>query len=504
MHPELYNMAKSMGLSVNHIRFVERYFIVEITFPKHLLQDPAEFRTYYRKKNLPQFEKDLKRFVRDPQRYIIKAPGISITKDGSFVRSKKVVEGMDRFADQLFSIIVLTARFPEAFPDLLYYPEDPYEEIRKQQRGIRKNPFLTYKRPPIYKKLLAFLLMLSFLGLFVYSVYWFFNRDQESQDFIVKKGNIEQKIEGIKVNRKGLSVGTFSDTMDEAQEILQKLNEEYETENIIGYMETLIIKEPIVHAKSVNDFLWEDYNRKKNYNGSTALFYGNQSIEDPAIALFAHSMKDGTRFGPIQKSPFPINDIMSLRLYTSRGISDYRMVYLAVYPETIFEETNVWSLEGLKKLKTIEPDELAYEKDFEVTDKDKYLTLSTCNTTYGEKRTLVVYRAVSEDWYKPEETDPDEAPIYVEKPVMPSTQPQETNPLMTDEHGGYVIPGDPLPEDYPDDYGIFPTTNEQPSIPDDLRQPEDLYFEDEPDPSSAGIDESDTLRPPPEDIGGNK
>ncbi len=239
------------------------------------------------------------------------------------------------------------------------------------------------------RKSLRIILILIFLGIFIFSGYKVVNYFIEAN--ISKNANnklIEKAITPIDI--------TKPDEDKQEDETIAPFTvdfEELKAENkdIVGwiYSKNTPINYPVLQSDDNDYYLRKLITGEYNTAGSLFMDYRNKSnLEDNKIIIYGHNMKNATMFGTLQKyrnqDYFNEHKIM----YYFTPDSNYLVRIFSAYTETtqssIYTETNLNQdlIDQVQRKSN-------FQCDIQVTENDKIIILSTCSYDYDEARYVV-------------------------------------------------------------------------------------------------------------------
>lgn len=414
----LHHITEHFHLNENLLCFIDEYFVLK-TYPAFPKTEQGIFE-FIEKERVKGFTEGLFNFIKDPKRTSFHTPLFSLFKKPTYFMANPL---------SLDDNYEFTQNFKEYLIAWTFLCSKP--EISKITPRT-KIPVKRKKNPALVKSIIAVLTLVC-LAVFIFSGIKLYERKKAEKDFARDKAKIDRRIDSLTLGREKIPVLKYEDGMKAAEDVLDALSEEYNTKNIIAYLEIGPIKEPIVHASTLNEYLWNDYNGNKNYNGSAFLFYANSGIRDSSLALFAHAMLDGTRFHYFQNestvNEAGLDNLKKATLYSrAMGTEFYDLVFVGTFDEQVFHTVQTWTLDGVRRLRESEPNNLIYKDNFtEVRETDRYLVLSTCADAWGAERTIAVYK-LNKDTTGYSQKDKEDGNVVT---TPPPPRPEETVPQET-------------------------------------------------------------------------
>ncbi|MBU3109139.1 class B sortase [Clostridium gasigenes] len=221
------------------------------------------------------------------------------------------------------------------------------------------------------KKFVFVILILLLTSIFVFSIYKIFytSYDNKKASFVyeeVKKDNEE------KVN-------------------LQETNKNYKFWLTIPNTQ---IDYPVVQGIDNDFYLNHDFYKNPSLSGTLFLDYRNTVNIDKNIIIYGHNMKNGSMFNNLvyYKNPTFFNNNKKISL----TINDITFEY-DVFQVVIAKEDNVYlngSITSFEEFKSYLNTNGLYDVDFNISDKDNFLTLSSCSYEYAGARILVFAKRI--------------------------------------------------------------------------------------------------------------
>lgn len=206
---------------------------------------------------------------------------------------------------------------------------------------------------------------------------------------------IEQEIKEldkeIKANNKKVNY------KQKANELLDKLNEENGTDNIIAFLDTGEggIREVIGYRSDSDYFDRKNIRGEYDYYGTAFLYRENKSPLDDYTNYFAHNVYTGERFHKLARYDKYKDNLQTATLYTREGILTYELVQVAVVDSELYDDFVTWEKEGLRSYfeeSSWIGEVLLQREKFE--DGQSYMLLHTCYDDIGVEKAIGVYKLV--------------------------------------------------------------------------------------------------------------
>lgn len=169
-----------------------------------------------------------------------------------------------------------------------------------------------------------------------------------------------------------------------------KLKEE--NAEIVGwlYIPNTEIHYPVVQSKDNETYLTKSVTGKKNRAGSIFIDYRNDAnLVDNNTILYGHNMKNGSMFGNLQayKNQEYYNNHKEAYYFTP----EKAYVLEFVFGYTTSSEDTIYTLKKIDESKIAEMKEKSdFKADGEISELDRFLTLSTCAYENKEARYVVI------------------------------------------------------------------------------------------------------------------
>ncbi|NLJ94561.1 MAG: hypothetical protein GX326_03595, partial [Clostridiaceae bacterium] len=121
------------------------------------------------------------------------------------------------------------------------------------------------------------------------------------------------------------------DYLNFSKELIKRLNKKYNTDKIIAFLDTgeAGIREIIAFDPNSDFFDRRNIKGEYEYSGTLFLYKENESITDPYINIFGHSMQDKTRLGKLLDYPTNKESLVKANLFTNEGIYQYELVQVS-------------------------------------------------------------------------------------------------------------------------------------------------------------------------------
>ena len=179
-------------------------------------------------------------------------------------------------------------------------------------------------------------------------------------------------------------------TINENQEELKSINNNYEMWIEIPNTK---INYPIVQGKDNEYYLKHNFKNESNMSGTIFVDCNNNIDEDKNIIIYGHNMRNGTMFNNLtnfkEESFFNNNNIINI----VRNNILYQYEVFSVYVEDeskVNIETEFIDNEAFASYVLNEGSKSMFNKDIEISNEDKIITLVTCSYEYTGARTILV------------------------------------------------------------------------------------------------------------------
>lgn len=236
------------------------------------------------------------------------------------------------------------------------------------------------------KEKLRIILILIFLGIFIFSTYKVVdyiieaNKNKSTNNKLVEKAiTIVQEEEQDDDER----VAPFSVDFNALKE---------ENKDVVGwiYSKDTPINYPVLQSDNNDYYLRRLITGEYNTAGSLFMDYKNKSdLEDSKIIIYGHNMKNATMFGTLQKyrNQDYFNQHKNMYYFTSE--TTYLVKIFSAF--TVSTESNIYTDRVLTQNSINEIIKKSNIKsDVEVSENDKIMILSTCAYEYEDARYVVI------------------------------------------------------------------------------------------------------------------
>ena len=179
-------------------------------------------------------------------------------------------------------------------------------------------------------------------------------------------------------------------TINTNEEELKSINSNYEMWIQIPNTE---INYPVVQTDDNEYYLKHSFKKESNISGTVFVDYRNNIDEDRNLILYGHNMRNGTMFNNLtnfkEESFFNNNNIINI----VRNNILYQYEVFSVYVEDeskVNIETEFIDNESFASYVLNEGSKSMFNKDIEISNEDKIITLVTCSYEYTGARTILV------------------------------------------------------------------------------------------------------------------
>ncbi len=189
----------------------------------------------------------------------------------------------------------------------------------------------------------------------------------------------------------------------QARIILDKLNTEYGTSNIVAYLETEPdhagdcqedrIREIIAHSKEDNFYDRRNIRGQPDITGTVFLYHKNSSVRDPYANYFGHNAHNGTRLKKLSCHEQYLDCLKKIRLYSRDGIFRYSLVHLSSIDSGVYDQFPCWERDGFKDYyqRARELGQVHLQRE-NFDEKGIYMILNTCLDDYGVTKVVAIYK----------------------------------------------------------------------------------------------------------------
>ena len=153
------------------------------------------------------------------------------------------------------------------------------------------------------------------------------------------------------------------------------------------------INYPVVQTDDNEYYLKHSFKKEINISGTVFVDYRNNIDEDRNLILYGHNMRNGTMFNNLtnfkEESFFNNNNIINI----VRNNILYQYEVFSVYVEDeskVNIETEFIDNEAFASYVLNEGSKSMFNKDIEISNEDKIITLVTCSYEYTGARTILV------------------------------------------------------------------------------------------------------------------
>lgn len=228
------------------------------------------------------------------------------------------------------------------------------------------------------------IMLIIFLGVFIYSAYKLFGIYKEYKFGIEEYNNLESYTKEINLQENNeLSINIDFES-------LKSINND-----IVGwiYFENIDINYPIVKGIDNNYYLNNTFKKNLNSSGSIFMDYRNNSeFKDLNTIIYGHNMRNGSMFGNLRKLSDEELYRKNLYFWIITNESKYKCEIFSVYiDESTSESYNISfeNTEDYNEYLNMITEKSIYNTKIKPTVDDLVITLSTCATAEGSSRFIV-------------------------------------------------------------------------------------------------------------------
>ena len=182
-----------------------------------------------------------------------------------------------------------------------------------------------------------------------------------------------------------------------SQEFLKRLNEKYNTDKIVAYLDTGKegIQEIVAYNSNSDFYDRRNINGDYDFSGTVFLYKENEGLDDPYLNLFGHSMKDKTRLGKLLDYQTDLDLIKNAKLYTEFGIYEYKLTHIVEVNSNWYDKYPTWEKEGFLDFIEDSKEEEIFQKELSpLNEEAKYMLLNTCFDDLGNEKLIAVYELI--------------------------------------------------------------------------------------------------------------
>lgn len=165
-----------------------------------------------------------------------------------------------------------------------------------------------------------------------------------------------------------------------------------------------VIDYPIVQNLNDEYYLTHNFEKKENDGGTIfAESVIKNLFEDENTILHGHNMRDGSMFAELNKYKEEDFFKSNKNIYISTKNTSYIYQVFSAYVEEVSSEPYKYSFpsneEYIGFLKELKNKSMFYSDEYDFTERDKIITLSTCSYEVNDGRLLVHARLIDKDVY---------------------------------------------------------------------------------------------------------
>ncbi|HHU52653.1 MAG TPA: hypothetical protein GXZ43_01045 [Clostridiaceae bacterium] len=184
---------------------------------------------------------------------------------------------------------------------------------------------------------------------------------------------------------------------EQSKLLLDQLNERYETDKIIAFLDTGEggIREIIAFDPDSDYYDRRDIKGNYDHSGTVFLYKENNSVLDDYTNYFGHSMQDGTRLKKLVDYEKNKELIESVKLYTYDGILIYELVQIVEVESKWYDKYKTWEQADFIEFyenSAVEGNLIMRNQSYD--PHSKYMTLNTCQDYSGKIKTVAIYKLI--------------------------------------------------------------------------------------------------------------
>lgn len=188
-----------------------------------------------------------------------------------------------------------------------------------------------------------------------------------------------------------------SNPSEQSKLLLDQLNERYETDKIIAFLDTGEggIREIVAFDPDSDYYDRRDIKGNYDHSGTVFLYQENQSVLDDYTNYFGHSMQDGTRLKKLVDYENNKEYIESAKLYTYEGIFIYELVQIVEVESKWYDKYKIWQQADFIEFyesSAVEGNLVMRKESYD--QNSKYMTLNTCQDYLGKVKTVAIYKLI--------------------------------------------------------------------------------------------------------------
>ncbi|NLM20071.1 MAG: hypothetical protein GX217_08685 [Clostridiaceae bacterium] len=185
--------------------------------------------------------------------------------------------------------------------------------------------------------------------------------------------------------------------LEQSKLLLDQLNERYETDKIIAFLDTGEggIREIVAFDPDSDYYDRRDIKGNYDHSGTVFLYKENENVLDDYTNYFGHSMQDGTRLKKLVDYENNKEFIESARLYTYEGIFIYQLVQIVEVESNWYDKYKTWEQADFIEFyesSAIEGNLVMRKESYDPYS--RYMTLNTCQDYLGKVKTVAIYKLI--------------------------------------------------------------------------------------------------------------
>ncbi|MGI6579117.1 MAG: hypothetical protein ACOX3H_02545 [Saccharofermentanales bacterium] len=184
---------------------------------------------------------------------------------------------------------------------------------------------------------------------------------------------------------------------EQSKLLLDRLNERYETDKIIAFLDTGEngIREIIAFDPDSDYYDRRDIKGNYDHSGTIFLYKENDSVLDDYTNYFGHSMQDGTRLKKLTDYKENKELIESAKLYTYEGIFIYELVQIVEVESNWYDKYKTWQqADFMEFYESSAVDGNLVMRNEPYDPHSKYMALNTCQDYLGKVKTVAIYKLI--------------------------------------------------------------------------------------------------------------
>ncbi|NLJ70425.1 MAG: hypothetical protein GX328_03040 [Clostridiaceae bacterium] len=184
---------------------------------------------------------------------------------------------------------------------------------------------------------------------------------------------------------------------EQSKLLLDQLNERYETDKIIAFLDTGEggIREIVAFDPNSDYYDRRDIKGNYDHSGTVFLYKENESVLDDFTNYFGHSMQDGTRLKKIVDYETNKKLLESAKIYTYEGILVYELVQIVEVESKWYDKYKTWQQADFMdfyETSAVEGNLVMRNESYD--PQCKYMTLNTCQDYLGKVKTVAIYKLI--------------------------------------------------------------------------------------------------------------